>query len=101
MPDEVIRRPLQVVNPQGMHARPAAFIVKLANKFKSEIELIKGDLKVDAKSVIQLMTLAAEQGATLLLEARGSDAESAADAIEKLVKEGLGALDAQTNPPAP
>ena len=97
MPDEVIERSLQVVNPQGMHARPAALIVKLANKFQSEIQLIKGDLKVDAKSVIHLMTLAAEQGATLLLEARGSDARSAADAIEQLFKEGLGDLDAQPN----
>jgi phosphocarrier protein len=101
MPDEVIRRALQVVNPLGMHARPAALLVKLAIKYQSEIELIKGDLRVDAKSVIHLMTLAAEQGSTLLLEARGSDAQSAADAIEQLFKEGLGDLDAPPNTPAP
>ena len=101
MPDEVIRRSLRVVNPEGMHARPAALLVKLANKFKSEIQLIKGDLRVDAKSVIHLMTLAAEQGVTLLLEARGSDAQSAADAIEQLFKEGLGDLDAPPSTPEP
>ena len=101
MPDEVIQRSLHVVNPQGMHARPAALIVTLANKFQSEIQLINGDVKVDAKSVLHLMTLAAAQGTTLLLEARGSDAASAADAIEKLFKEGLGDLDALPNTAAP
>ncbi len=97
MSDEVVRRQFQVVNPQGMHARPAALLVKLANQFHSEIELVKGDLRVDAKSVIHLMTLAAEQGAVLQLEARGSDAQSAADAIEKLFRDGLGDLDAPLN----
>lgn len=97
MPDEVIQRQLQLVNPLGMHVRPAALLVKLANRFQSEIVLIKGNERIDAKSMIQLMTLAAEQGTTLLLEARGSDAQSAVDAIDKLFKEGLGDLDAQPN----
>ena len=97
MANEVVRRQLQVVNPLGVHARPAALLVQLANRFQSEIGLIKGSERVDAKSVLQLMTLAAEQGTVLWLEARGSDATFAADAIEKLFKDGLGDLDA---PPA-
>jgi len=97
MPDEVIQRQLQLVNPMGMHVRPAALLVKLANRFQSEIVLIKANERIDAKSMIQLMTLAAEQGTTVLLEVRGSDAAAAADAIEKLFKEGLGDLDAQPN----
>jgi phosphocarrier protein len=97
MPDEVIRRQLELVNPMGMHVRPAALLVKLANGFQSEIVLIKNNERIDAKSMIQLMTLAAECGSRLILEAKGSDAESAADAIEKLFKEGLGDLDAQPN----
>jgi phosphocarrier protein len=101
MPDEVIRRQLQLVNPMGMHVRPAALLVKLANGFQSEIALIKNNERIDAKSMIQLMTLAAEHGSTLLLEARGSDAVPAADAIEKLFKEGLGDLDAEPNTAAP
>lgn len=94
MSDEVVRRQLQVVNPQGMHARPAALLVKLANQFQCEIELVKGGSRVDAKSVIHLMTLAAEQGTVLQLEARGTDAQPAADAIEKLFRDGLGDLEA-------
>jgi phosphotransferase system HPr (HPr) family protein len=93
MGDEVVRRQLRVVNPLGVHARPAALLVQLANKFQSEIGLIRGAERVDAKSVLQLMTLAAEQGTVLLLEARGADATSAADAIEKLFQDGLGDMD--------
>jgi phosphocarrier protein HPr len=93
MADEVVRRQLQVVNPLGVHARPAALLVQLANRFQSEIGLIKAGERVDAKSVLQLMTLAAEQGIVLLLEASGSDATSAADAIEELFKDGFGEMD--------
>ena len=99
MAEEVVRRQLQVVNPLGLHARPAALIVKLANQFQSEVELIKGEQRVDAKSIILLLTLAAEQGTVLLLEARGGDAHAAADAIEKLFSKGLGDLDADPNTP--
>jgi phosphocarrier protein HPr len=94
MADEVVRRQLQVVNPLGVHARPAALLVQLANKFQCEIGLYKEEIRVDAKSVLQIMTLAAEQGTRLVLEASGSDAPSAADAIEQLFKDGLGDFDA-------
>jgi phosphocarrier protein HPr len=94
MADEVVRRQLRVVNPLGVHARPAAVLVQLANRFQCEIGLIKGDERVDAKSVLQLMTLAAEQSTVLMLEACGSDAASAADAIEELFQNGFGELDA-------
>jgi phosphocarrier protein len=93
MAHELVRRELRIVNPMGMHARPASLLVKLANRFESEIGLTKEGLRVDAKSVLQVMTLAAEQGTVLWLEARGSDASSAADAIEKLFQDGLGDLD--------
>lgn len=96
MADELVRRRLQVVNPQGIHARPAALLVQLANRFQSEIGLDKEGVRVDAKSVLQLMTLAAEQGSELWLEVRGTDADAAADAIEQLFRDGLGDLD----PPA-
>ena len=101
MADEVVQRQLLVVNPMGMHARPAALVAKLAIQFRSEIVLVKGNQRVDAKGVIDLMTLSAEQGSNLLLEARGIDAQSAVDAIEKLFQNGLGDLDAQPNTPEP
>jgi len=94
MADEAIRRQLEVINPLGLHARPAALVVKLANQFQSDIELIRGEQRVDAKSVLHLMTLAAEQGTNLVLEARGQDAMLAADAIEQLFRQGLGDLEA-------
>ena len=87
MAEDVVRRQLRVPNPQGLHARPAARLVKLANTFQSQIELVKQGQRVDAKSILQVMTLAAVQGTVLDLEVRGADALSAADAIEKLFQE--------------
>ena len=87
MAEELVRRQLRVTNPQGLHARPAAELVKLANLFQSRIALIKQGQRVDAKSIIDLMTLAATPGTELVLEVRGSDAQAAADAIEKLFLE--------------
>jgi phosphocarrier protein len=94
MDDDLVRRQLCVTNPEGLHARPAAKLVQLANQFQCEITLVRGSQRHDAKSIMDLMTLAAEQGSKLLLEARGCDAHVAADAIEKLFVEGLGDLDA-------
>jgi phosphocarrier protein len=87
MAEDEVRRELRVPNEQGLHARPAALLVKLANTFQSRIELIKDDTRVDAKSILQVMTLAAVQGTVLALEVRGADARSAADAIEKMFQE--------------
>ena len=99
MADEVVRRELRVVNREGLHARPAALLVGLANSFQCQIELSKGEQRVDAKSIMDLMTLAAEQGTTLVLEARGNDAQAAADAIEKTFAEGLGDVDVAPGAP--
>lgn len=87
MAEELVRRQLRVTNPAGLHARPAAQLVRLAIQFQSRIELIKEGQRVDAKSIIDLMTLAAAEGAELVLEVRGSDSQAAADAIEKLFLE--------------
>ena len=87
MAEELVQRQLRVTNPEGLHARPAAELVRLANLFQSRIELIKAGQRVDAKSIIDLMTLAATPGTELVLEVRGSDSQAAADAIEKLFLE--------------
>lgn len=99
MDDNLIRRELLVDNPEGLHARPAALIVKLANQFESRIDLLKGGQRVNAKSIMDLLTLAAEQGEVLVLEAGGDDAQAAADAIERFFVDGFG--DAQTEPNTP
>ena len=74
-------RTVQVENEAGIHARPAAEIVKLASKFKSEIVIVRDDLEVNAKSIMGVMMLAAECGATITLRATGDDAEAALDAL--------------------
>jgi phosphocarrier protein len=73
------------VNANGLHARPAAEIVKLAAKFKSEITIVKDDLDVNGKSIMGVMMLAAEHGSTITFRAEGPDADQALDALATLV----------------
>jgi phosphotransferase system HPr (HPr) family protein len=87
MPEEVVRRQIRVANPDGLHVRPAANLVRLANGYTSDIRLVLGNKRLDAKSMIELMTMAAPQGTELVLEVIGSDALAAANAIEKLFAE--------------
>ena len=73
-------REVRILNKLGIHARPAAEIVKTAGKFKSSIIIIRDDLEVNAKSIMGVMMLAAEFGATITLRATGDDADAALDA---------------------
>jgi phosphocarrier protein len=83
-------RQVQIVNKNGLHARPAAEIVKLAAKFQSEITIVKDDLDVNGKSIMGVMMLAAEHGSTILLRAEGPDADAALDALSTLVSNKFG-----------
>ena len=83
-------RQVQIVNKIGLHARPAAEIVKLAAKFQSEITIVKDDLDVNGKSIMGVMMLAAEHGSTILLRAEGPDADAALDALSTLVSNKFG-----------
>jgi phosphocarrier protein len=74
-----------VANKNGVHARPAAEIVKLASKYSSDITLSRDDLEVNGKSIMGVMMLAAEFGSTLMLRAKGPDAETAVDALATLI----------------
>lgn len=85
-------RQARVTNPLGLHARPAAQLVKLAATFESEIELVKDDLPVNGKSIMGVMMLAAECGSTLTIRAQGPDADRAAQALADLVSQGFGEL---------
>jgi phosphocarrier protein len=78
-------RAVQIVNKNGLHARPAAEIVKLAAKFQSDITIVKDDLDVNGKSIMGVMMLAAEHGSTILLRAEGPDADAALEALVTLV----------------
>ena len=83
-------RSVQVVNEAGIHARPAAEIVKTAAKFKAEVTIVKDGLDVNAKSIMGVMMLAAECGSTVLLKAEGDDAQAAIDAIADVIDNGFG-----------
>ena len=81
----MIEREVQIVNKLGLHARPAAEIVKTAAKFQSNITLIRDDLEVNGKSIMGVMMLAAEFGSTIILRADGPDEAEAVEALAALV----------------
>ena len=83
-------RDVKIVNKLGIHARPAAEIVKTAGKFRSNITIIRDDLEVNAKSIMGVMMLAAECGSTVVIRADGDDAEKAVAALATLVADGFG-----------
>jgi phosphocarrier protein len=78
-------RDVKIVNKLGIHARPAAEIVKAAGKFKSNITIIRDDLEVNAKSIMGVMMLAAEFGAVVTLRATGEDAQAALDTLAAVI----------------
>lgn len=89
-----VQRTVEVVNRAGMHARPAAELVKLAGNFRAEILLEKGGLEVNGKSIMGVLMLAAEMGSHLKISARGDDAAEAVAALSDLVGRGFGDLEA-------
>ena len=84
------RKEVEIKNKLGLHARPASLLVKLAGKFESEIQLIKEDTEINAKSILGVMMLAAGPGQSITITADGSDAEEAVDAIASLIESGFG-----------
>jgi phosphotransferase system HPr (HPr) family protein len=84
MSDEKVSRTVVVNNPQGIHARPADLIVRLAKQYQAKIEFVKDNYRVDGKSILELLTLAAVQGTQLTIQASGSDAQTAIDALAEL-----------------
>ena len=86
----MVERSVQVTNKNGIHARPAAEIVKLAARYKSQITMTREDLEVNGKSIMGVMMLAAEYGATLVLRADGPDADDAIHALSTLITSRFG-----------
>ncbi len=79
----------EIVNELGMHARPAAAFVKVASSFACEIVVVKDDMAVNGKSILGVMTLAAEHGSSLTIRADGDDAEAAVAALGTLIGRGF------------
>ena len=83
-------RSVQILNRNGLHARPAAEIVKLSAKFQSDVTIIRDDTEVNGKSIMGVMMLAAECGSTLIIRAEGTDADALLDALAMLIENKFG-----------
>ncbi len=86
----MIERGVTIVNGLGLHARPAAQVVKLAGGFAADIEIVKDGLGVNAKSIMGVMMLSAECGSSILVRANGPDEAAALEALVQLVARGFG-----------
>jgi len=86
-PDQVVIREVVIPSEPGLHARPASVFVKLASRFESEIWVGYSGDRVNGKSIIGLLTLAAGKGVKLSIEAEGRDARAAVDALVLLVED--------------
>ena len=80
----MVERTVTILNRKGLHTRPAATLVKTAARFQSELFIAKDNFEINGKSIIGVMTLAAEPGSTLRLRIQGPDEEAAAAAIVDL-----------------
>jgi phosphocarrier protein len=84
------RRDVRITNRLGLHARAAARFVHTANRFRSRISAVRDGRRMDGKSILGILLLAASQGSTLTLEADGEDEVPALDALASLVASGFG-----------
>ncbi|MBE6554634.1 MAG: HPr family phosphocarrier protein [Ruminococcaceae bacterium] len=85
----MISREVTITNAIGLHARPATFFIQKANGFKCSVWVEKEDRKVNAKSLLGVLSLGVAQGATIKLIADGSDEEEALAALQQLVDNGF------------
>jgi phosphocarrier protein len=79
-----------IVNTLGLHARAAAQLVQIANRFRSEIHVEKDGMEVNGKSIMGVLTLAAAKGATVTVSVEGEDADGAMAALAKIIEGGFG-----------
>jgi len=84
------RRELEIINKLGLHARASAKLTQLAAKFESDVQVMRNDRKVNAKSIMGVMMLAAGKGSKITVETDGPDEAAAMDAIAKLVGDYFG-----------
>lgn len=83
-------RTVEIVNRNGLHARPAAELVKTAARFQASVTIERDDMAVNGKSIMGVMMLAAECGASIRIVAEGPDADAALDALAALVANRFG-----------
>jgi phosphocarrier protein len=85
-----VEQSVRILNKNGLHARPAAEMVKAAAKFKSDITISREDIEVNGKSIMGVMMLAAECGSEIMVRASGPDAQEAVSALASLVASRFG-----------
>ena len=81
----LIEKKIVINNEQGLHARPAALFVQVANKYESDVMVKKGNQEVNGKSIMGLMTLAAEKDSLITLKINGPDAKQALSELEQII----------------
>ena len=84
------QREVEIVNKLGLHARASAKLTQLAAKFQCDVQISRNGRKVNAKSIMGVMMLAAEYGASVVLRAIGDDAEAALDALSSVIANKFG-----------
>jgi len=82
----VVKRKITVKNKQGLHARPAALFVQVANKFDSRVTVRRDDEEVNGKSIMGILMLGAERGSSIIVEVDGADAHLAIQELEKVLE---------------
>jgi phosphocarrier protein HPr len=86
----MVQREVTIRNRAGLHTRPAAAIVKMAAKYKADFWIEKDEMVINGKSIIGVMTFAAEQGSSLMLRFDGADEAAALEAMIRLFESGFG-----------
>jgi len=84
------QRDVEIINKLGLHARPSAKLTQLASDFKSDVFMTRNGRRINAKSIMGVMMLAAAQGSTITLETEGEDEQEAMDALTELITRGFG-----------
>ena len=89
MSNSTYTRSVTIINSPGLHLRPAKLFVEMASTFRSRIELIKDDMRIDGKSILSILTLGAAQGTQVSLEGTGPDSQAAVEALVALIESGF------------
>jgi phosphocarrier protein HPr len=84
------QRDVEIINKLGLHARPSAKLTQLASNFKSDVFMARNGRRINAKSIMGVMMLAAAKGSTVTLETEGEDEQEAMDALAGLISSGFG-----------
>ncbi len=89
----MLKKEFIIINKLGLHARAASLLVKTTNSFEADVHIGKDELRVNGKSIMGVLLLAASQGSTIQVETNGPDEEQALAALGKLIADGFGELE--------